>query len=62
VDARTSASSFATIGSMRATCPLRAASAIRSTVPPEYWNSPFSELGLMIVRVSVRVPGEFTTS
>src|SRR5947209_4202 len=55
VEARTSVSSLATSGSMREVCPLRAPSAIRSIVPPEYWKRPFSDEGLMIVRVSIRV-------
>src|SRR5512136_1667780 len=63
VDARTSASSRATVGSIRATWPFFAANAIRSTLgPPEYWNMPCSESGLMIVLVWLSVPGELSHS
>ncbi len=59
---RTSASSLATTGSMVDVWPFFAASAIRSTVPPAYWNFPCSESGLMIVRLAVFVPGELIHS
>ena len=61
-DERTSARSLATAGSKVDLWPFFAASAIRSTVPPAYWNWPCSESGLMMVRVSVRVPGELIHS
>src|SRR3954462_1781551 len=63
VDLRTSPSILATRGSIFATWPLRAASAIRSTfAPPAYWKMPCSESGLMMVRVEVLEPGELTHS
>src|SRR5450759_754724 len=62
IDARSAASVFAISGLIVDVYPLLAASAIRLIVPPEYWNIPCSESGLMTVGVSVRVLGELIHS
>ncbi len=57
VAARTSASILPMTGSIVEVKPLSAASASRSTVRLPYWKIPCCESGLMIVRVSPRMPG-----